>query len=133
MGDWRLEIGDTVLTKPQSTIINLIQHYLQAVIFFFLSNAMLEPDNHPQAKRNAAAAGGAKHKKSKQEWLAFRGIQHTRVGAEFQVAHLPSPTTTPVSPQRAQKQEQAGANDKEEEEEEEEEEPQEEGEGETKE
>lgn len=31
-------------------------------------------------------------KRMKQEWLSFRGVKHTRVGAEFQVSALPTPS-----------------------------------------
>ena len=49
-----------------------------------------KPSTEPQAKR------------TKKEWLAFKGAKHTRVGEEFQVSALPQPTGVAASPRQQQ-------------------------------
>ena len=49
-------------------------------------------ENSNDGKRESGSFPGNDGKRSKRDWLAFHGTRHTRVGADYQVTSLPTPT-----------------------------------------
>jgi hypothetical protein len=48
-------------------------------------------NNNGISKRDIRGTRSPAGKRSKREWLAFKGTKHSRVGNDFQVTALPSP------------------------------------------
>jgi hypothetical protein len=51
------------------------------------------PTSTTSATTTDNADSSSDAKRSKREWLAYRGVRHTRVGTGFQVSALPNPSS----------------------------------------
>lgn len=66
------------------------------------------PKRDSEEHDHGSSSSISNSKRSKREWMAYNGARHTRVGADYQVAALPTPTATAKSPQQAEKEEPEG-------------------------